>query len=131
MTKGSRHIPCVGGIVLDTAGRLLLVQRANEPGRGRWSLPGGRVEPGETDHQAVVRELAEETGLVVRPGALVGQVRRGPYAIADYRCEAVGGTLCPGDDAADTRWVDAVALAGLPLADGLLAALTRWATLPT
>ncbi|NMH97168.1 NUDIX hydrolase [Pseudonocardia acidicola] len=130
MTEGSRHVPCVGGIVQDSAGRLLLVQRANEPGRGRWSVPGGRVEAGETDQQAVVRELAEETGLIVVPGPLVGRVVRGPYVIADYRCEAVGGELRAGDDASDARWVDAAALARLPLVEGLLDALSEWDALP-
>jgi ADP-ribose pyrophosphatase YjhB (NUDIX family) len=55
---------------------LLLIRRANPPGRWRWSLPGGRVEPGETDAQAVTREVAEETGLTVTAGRLVGVVRR-------------------------------------------------------
>ncbi len=120
----------MGGIVVDAGGRLLLVQRANDPGRGLWSVPGGRVEPGETDEQALVRELAEETGLVVAPGPLLGRVVRGPYVIADYRCEPVGGELRAGDDAADARWVDASALARLPLVDGLLEMLTEWGALP-
>ncbi|MGI8799897.1 MAG: NUDIX hydrolase, partial [Pseudonocardia sp.] len=66
MTSRDWPVACVGAIVRDAAGRLLLVQRVNEPGAGRWSLPGGRVEPGETDQDAVVREVAEETGLQVR-----------------------------------------------------------------
>ena len=69
---GDTTIRCVGGIVHDAQGRLLLIKRANEPGRGRWSLPGGRVEPGETDAEAVVREVREETGLEVTPGPLAG-----------------------------------------------------------
>lgn len=114
----------------DTAGRMLLILRANEPGAGRWSIPGGRVEAGETDHEAVVRELAEETGIAVDPGSLVGRVVRGPYDIADYRCTAVGGELRAGDDAADARWVDSAEFARLPLADGLVEALTEWGVLP-
>src|SRR4051812_35800604 len=55
---GRVRVPCVGAVVTDAEGRLLLVQRANEPGRGLWSIPGGRVEPGETARQAVVREVA-------------------------------------------------------------------------
>ncbi|MFC5993986.1 NUDIX hydrolase [Pseudonocardia hispaniensis] len=130
MTEGSGHIPCVGAIVRDRSGRLLLVQRANEPGAGLWAVPGGRVEPGETDHAAVVRETAEETGLTVRVGPLAGEVVRGPFRIADYHCEPAGGRLQAGDDATDARWVDAAGLAQLPLVDGLLEALTEWDALP-
>ncbi len=114
----------------DDQHRLLLVQRANEPGRGRWSLPGGRVELGETDHQALVREMHEETGLAVEPGALVGRVTRGNYAIADYRCTVVGGTLRAGDDALAARWCDAAELRALPLVDELLDTLEQWGVLP-
>lgn len=121
---------CVGGVAHDPAGRILLIRRANEPGRGLWSLPGGRVKPGEDDAVALVREMAEETGLTVAPGALVGRVVRGPYAIADYRCAVVGGELRPGDDASDARWCDGATLAALPLVDGLLEVLTGWNALP-
>ncbi|MFD1047221.1 NUDIX domain-containing protein [Kibdelosporangium lantanae] len=65
---GIRVIRCVGGVIHDTQGRLLLVRRAHEPGKGLWSLPGGRVEPGENDAEALARELFEETGLTVEPG---------------------------------------------------------------
>jgi 8-oxo-dGTP diphosphatase len=130
MTDSSRTVPCVGGIAFDDRGRLLLVQRANEPCRGLWSLPGGRVEPGEDDAAALVREMVEETGLRVRPGALAGIVRRGRFVIADYRCVVVGGELRAGDDAADARFVDAAGIARLPLVDGLVEALTGWGTLP-
>lgn len=130
MTERDATVACVGGLAYDGAGRLLLIRRANEPGRGLWSLPGGRVEPGEDDAAALVREMAEETGLTVRPGPLVGRVRRGPYAIADYRCEPVGGELRAGDDAADARWVAAADLAALPLVPGLVDALTEWDALP-
>jgi ADP-ribose pyrophosphatase YjhB (NUDIX family) len=120
----------VGGLAYDHSGRLLLVQRANEPGRGLWSLPGGRVEQGEDDAAALVREMAEETGLVVQPGGLVGRVRRGPYEIADYRCRVVGGTLIAGDDALDVRWCDAATLLELPLVPLLLETLREWDALP-
>jgi 8-oxo-dGTP diphosphatase len=120
----------VGGLTYDAEGRLLLVRRANDPGRGRWSLPGGRVEPGEDDAAALVREMAEETGLVVEPGELVGRVRRGRYDIADYRCSAVGGELRAGDDALDARWCDRAAMAGLPLVDLLVETLAEWKALP-
>lgn len=123
-------VRCVGALVYDPAGRLLLVRRANEPGRGLWSVPGGRVEPGEDDATAVVRETAEETGLVVEPGGLVGRVRRGPYDIADYLCSVVGGELRAGDDATDARWCDAAAMAALPLVELLHETLAGWDALP-
>ncbi|BBF99957.1 NUDIX hydrolase [Pseudonocardia saturnea] len=117
----------------DPNGRLLLVRRANEPGRGLWSVPGGRVEPGEDEPTAVVRELAEETGLTVRPGELAGVVVRGPYRIADYRCDlAPGSAVHPraGDDAADARFVDLAGYAELPVVDGLTELLREWDALP-
>jgi 8-oxo-dGTP diphosphatase len=129
-------VACVGAIVYDRTGRLLLIRRGQEPGRGLWSLPGGHVEPGETDHQAVLREVAEETGLVVQPGRLVGRVRRTApsgaiYEIAEYACEVVGtASLTPGTDADDARWVDAGGYARLSVVDGLTKALDGWGALP-
>jgi ADP-ribose pyrophosphatase YjhB (NUDIX family) len=130
MTESEQPVPCVGALTYDASGRLLLVRRANDPGRGLWSLPGGRVEPGEDDAAALIREMAEETGLVVQPGALVGRVRRGRYVIADYRCRVVGGTLVAGDDALDARWCDAAALRRLPLVPLLWETLDEWDALP-
>jgi 8-oxo-dGTP diphosphatase len=130
MTDCDAVVACVGGLAYDDWGRILLVRRRNDPGSGLWSVPGGRVESGETDIQAVIREMAEETGLVVEPKALIGRVRRGPYDIADYRCTVVGGTLRAGDDATDARWCDAAALADLPLVPQLLETLRAWDALP-
>lgn len=70
---GYRHFitpfPAAVALVRDGAGRLLVCRRAHEPGLGRWSLPGGVIEPGETGEQAAAREVAEETGLVLAPSA--------------------------------------------------------------
>jgi 8-oxo-dGTP diphosphatase len=92
-----RRIPCVGALVNDDDGRLLVVRRGTEPGRGLWSVPGGRVEPGESDGVAVEREVLEETGLHVTVGIRVGTVvRDGPagssYDIRDYACAVTGPT---------------------------------------
>jgi len=113
---------------------LLLIKRGHAPAAGLWSLPGGRIEPGETDAEALVREMREETGLVIEAGQLIGTVRRpaqdgGVFDIRDYAATVIGGTLRPGDDAADARWVDADELASLPLTDGLAEALTGWGVL--
>ena len=126
-----RSIPCVGAIIKDGDGRLLLIKRGHEPGAGLWSLPGGRIEAGETDEEAVIREIREETGLIVVPGRLVGSVQRpgadgSVLVIRDYEAEITGGTLAAADDAADARWVDLQDLGGLPLTSGLADALAAW-----
>ena len=132
-----RRIPCVGALVHDDEGRLLVVRRANEPAAGRWSVPGGRVEPGESDAQAVAREVLEETGLHVLVGLRVGTVQRsGPDAtifdIRDYACSlSVPTTPVAGDDAAEVRWVSRRELRELRLAEGLWDALETWGMLPT
>ncbi|GGM42501.1 NUDIX hydrolase [Longimycelium tulufanense] len=137
---GSEHliIRCVGAVVFDPAGRLLLVLRGREPGRGLWSLPGGRVEPGESDAAAVAREVHEETGLTVTVGAPLGSVRRpaptGTYLIVDYRAEVTGGALRPGDDADEVRWADHVIFDALDqgdlLTEGLGETLRAWGCTP-
>jgi 8-oxo-dGTP diphosphatase len=124
-------VPCVGAVVKDSGGRLLLIKRGHEPGKGLWSLPGGRIESGETDAEALVREMLEETGLIVAPGRLLGRVRRPGIAgdvidIRDYAATVTGGTLRAGDDAADARWVGAEELGGLAVTDGLVDVLTEW-----
>lgn len=129
-------VRCVGALVYDDDRWLLLVQRGREPHAGSWSLPGGRIEPGESGAQAVIREVSEETGLLVHPDRVVGRVRRaGPagvvYAIEDWACTVTGGVLHAGDDAADARFVSASALRELELSPGLLDALTRWVALPS
>jgi len=126
----------VGALVHDSAHRLLVVCRANEPGRGLWSIPGGRVEPGEDDHEAVRREVLEETGLHVTVGLRIGTVQRpGPggvvYDIRDYAAAPKGPTSpVAGDDASDVRWVSRAELATLDTADGLIDALAEWGMLP-
>jgi 8-oxo-dGTP diphosphatase len=131
-------IRCVGGVVHDASGRLLLIKRGHAPGRGLWSLPGGRVEPGETDDEAVIRELREETGLTVRPGPLVGRVLRqapaGTYEIFDYACTVESGGLAAGDDADGVEWVDLAAFESLARRGELVAQLAdtlrEWQVLP-
>jgi 8-oxo-dGTP diphosphatase len=128
------RIDCVGAIITDATGRLLLIKRGHEPEAGRWSLPGGRIEPGESDQQALVREVREETGLQVAPGRLAGTVDR-PWpggrvlVIRDYEAVVTGGDLAAGDDADDARWVSPRDFGGLPLTSGLLEALYAWGVL--
>lgn len=127
-------IPCVGAIVRDEEGRLLLIRRAHAPSAGLWSLPGGRVEPGESAQDAVVREVAEETGLevdIIREiGAIdiptgTGEV----YAVRDFDCRVIGGMLTAGDDADEARWVSIAELPTLDTSPGLIDVLTEWGVL--
>jgi ADP-ribose pyrophosphatase YjhB (NUDIX family) len=132
------RIDCVGGIVLDGDGRMLLVRRGTEPAKGTWSVPGGRVEAGESDATATAREVLEETGLPVRVGRLVGTVERdaprgGVFVIRDFLCTPEEGAdlaaVHAGDDAADAAWFTADEVAALDTAPGLVAALTEWGVL--
>jgi 8-oxo-dGTP diphosphatase len=128
------EIPCVGAVVKDGQGRLLLIKRGHEPGAGLWSLPGGRIEPGETDAEALVREMLEETGLKVAPGRLLGSVKRpgldgDVIDIRDYAATVISGTLRAGDDAADAMWASVADLGSLAVTDGLIDALTTWRVL--
>ncbi len=130
------RVPCVGAVIQDSDGRLLLVRRGHPPNEGAWSIPGGRIEPGESDTEALAREVLEETSLTVTVGPLVGTIDRpGPggsavYEIRDYACTVTGGVLAPGDDATDARWVSGSELAELPLTTGLVETLREWGVLP-
>lgn len=108
----------VGAVVVDRD-RVLLVQRGHEPSKGKWSLPGGILELGESLEQGVAREVLEETGLKVetiefielldriqRVSDPAGERVRYHYVIADYLCRLVGGELQAGSDADAVRWVE-------------------------
>lgn len=134
MSDFAAVIPCVGAVIKDDRGRLLLIKRGHEPGAGLWSLPGGRIEPGESDAQALVREMREETGLAVEPGPLLGSVRRPAPGgkvldIRDYAATITAGALRAGDDAADARWVAISELPMMAITEGLVEALTGWGVL--
>lgn len=123
----------IGAIVIhDDA--LLMVQRANEPGQGLWSLPGGRVEPGEYLADALRREVQEETGLVVQIGELAG-ILEVPgddlhYVILDFHA-VVDGPSEPvaGTDAADVRWVPLDQVAHMDCTPRFVETMTAWKVL--
>lgn len=128
-------IPAAAAIIFDDTGRLLLVRRGKPPHQGHWSVPGGKCEPGETVEAACVREVVEETGLVVEIVRLAGRVvRPAPtgtnYVIADFVCRIVDGSLTAGDDAAAAGWFRLTDLVNLPMVDGLVDTLAAWGLLP-
>ena len=127
----------VGALIFDRD-RVLLVQRGNEPLKGWWSLPGGAVETGERLEAAVLREVFEETNLVVkivRFGEIFERFMLDAdgkteyhYVLLDYVCEVVGGTLAAGSDSADVRWFGLEELKELPITSGTLEVVERCRT---
>jgi len=124
----------VGAVVLD-ADRVLLVKRGGTTLPGKWSIPGGLVELGETTREAVRREVAEECGLDIELvdvcGVLDRVVRdadgrvRYHWVLVDYLAVAHGGTLCAGDDAAEARWVRIDEVGTYDTTDGLMDMIGR------
>jgi ADP-ribose pyrophosphatase YjhB (NUDIX family) len=118
----------VGAVVVH-AGKVLLVKRGKPPLRGRWTVPGGTVELGETLERALVREIFEETGLVVRPRGPLGifdKIRhesgrvRYHYVIVDFLCDYVSGAARAGSDARELAFVSPEELPAYRLAGAAL-----------
>jgi len=134
-TYPARPILGVGAVVVDDAGRVVLVKRAHEPLAGRWSLPGGVVDIGESLTAAVAREVKEETGLDVAVGPIVEVVERVHrdadsrveyhYVLLDYLCRPTGGTLAAGTDASDVTWVAASELGAYGIVAGTRRVIQR------
>jgi 8-oxo-dGTP diphosphatase len=114
----------VGAIVFrdDT---VLLVKRANHPGKGLWAIPGGRVKLGETLKEAAIREVKEETGVIISPKDPIyvfdvidrddeGGIRF-HYVIVDLLADYLSGVPRPGTDASEARWISSGQLKQLPV----------------
>lgn len=127
----------MGALIYDGP-RVLLVKRGNEPLKDYWSLPGGAVEAGETLEEALLREVLEETGLIVKiirlgdiferiMPDLAGRIEY-HYVLMDYVCEIAGGELQPGSDSADVRWFSPEEWKGVPVTSGTIEVIERCRT---
>jgi len=124
----------VGALIL-RRNSILLVQRARNPLKGYWSLPGGLIETGEKIEDALQREVREETGLIVRPKRMFEIFERiileekgraeYHYILHDYLCTVVEGELKAGDDAGRVAWVPRAKLKTLQLTEGTLEVIER------
>jgi 8-oxo-dGTP diphosphatase len=129
-----RPILGVGALIFDRD-RILLVERGQEPLMGYWSLPGGVLEAGETLEQGIVREVREETGLEVKPAAMLEIFERimrdaqgaleYHYVLIDYICLVTGGALHAADDASRVAWVPRRQLADYQITAGTLPVIEK------
>ena len=128
--------PVVGvGALIFKRDSILLVERGRPPLKGYWSLPGGVLELGEHLGNAVRREVREETGLEIKPVAVVEIFERimrdkdgkpeYHYVLVDYLCKITGGDLSAGDDSSKVEWVRRKDLPGVKLTEGTLAVIER------
>lgn len=122
MSRTDGIIVGVGGVIWDNLGRLLLIRRTKPPRQGEWSLPGGKVEHGETLEAALYREIREETGLTIAILGLAGiaelvdQTAGGRhYVLIDYSARAVAGIAHAASDASHATWFTHAEIVGLPM----------------
>ncbi len=130
----SRPFLGVGALIFDNE-KLLIVERAGEPFKGYWSLPGGIVECGEKLEQGIRREVLEETGLEVEPLSVFEIFERiipdadgkteYHYVLIDYLCRPVGGRLSAASDVSRVAWVTEQKLGDYRLTDGTLSVVER------
>lgn len=100
------HIVAAGGFVVNKAGNVLMLK---SPRYGDWEFPGGQIEEGETIPQGLVREVFEETGIIVRVKSLIGiysNVGRPPIVNMDFLCEYVSGEPKVSSESVQVRWVN-------------------------
>ena len=122
------------GVLIEDAGRLLLIKRGNDPERGKWSMPAGFVDGGEDPARAAEREALEETGLRVRVSGLLDVYARaratdGADILIVYLAQVMGGQLSPGDDAEAASYFDPDALPELAF-DSTAAIVSDWRARP-
>lgn len=128
MSREYPRNPIIGvGALVVKGGKILLVKRRNDPGRGLWSIPGGCQRVGESLEDAAIREVKEETGVSVKIVKLLevrdyivrdrwGEVKC-HYVLIDFLAKPLGGELEPSSDVEDARWVSLDDASSLPLTE--------------
>jgi 8-oxo-dGTP diphosphatase len=136
MNRAYPQRPLLGvGALIFRRGSVLLIERGREPLKGYWSLPGGLVETGEQLHQAIRREVFEETGLRVKTVSMFEIFERiirdqadrveYHYVLVDYVCKVVDGELLAGDDVSHAEWAPRARLGDYRLTEGTLDVIER------
>lgn len=129
MAEKQQRVIFAASAVVWWAGKVLLVRRGRPPGKGFWSLPGGKSEQGETPEAAALREVLEETGILAEILGLIGvfTVASGDveYQITCFAALSNNGEIVAGDDAAEARWVGFSELAEFNLAPNTADAIQR------
>ncbi|MGR9036955.1 MAG: NUDIX hydrolase [Gammaproteobacteria bacterium] len=122
----------IGGIVFNSHNQVLLIKRDKPPAKGLWSVPGGRLEPGESMVEACRREFKEETGLAIEVEQVVAVVERRienyHYVIIDFLArlqDQASSMPVAQSDVAEAKWVDVSDIAGYPMVDGLAEIIKR------
>lgn len=136
MSRVYPEYPMVGvGAIIFRGSEVLLVQRGSEPSYGKWSLPGGLVEVGESLREAVEREVREEVGLRVGVGDLTAALDRVipdeqgrplyHYVLLDFLCEYLGGEPKPASDVLQCAFIDVQGLSRYPMTAGTQEVILR------
>lgn len=115
-------IPNAASVALIDGDRVLVIQRARDPWAGLWSLPGGRVEPGEDAEACAIRELGEEIGVVPSNLVEVVQLRAGSsgrFLLQVYATRSFSGAPTPNEEISDLRWLTPAEIAALPTTPNL------------
>jgi 8-oxo-dGTP diphosphatase len=108
--------PNAASVAIVREGKVLLIKRAYAPYQHLWTLPGGRIEPGETIEQCAIREISEEVGLTIRnprPVMVQSLGRDSTFQLAIFVTRDFSGILRASDEVADHKWMDPSALIAL------------------